>query len=75
MCPQVVFLTDALLVLEAFENDKLPDIENSLYNSEIKKVVLQWVPSHCGIPGNEEADRLAKKGAQKEQIKIQTNFE
>ena len=65
MCPQVVFLTDALLVLEAFENNKLPDIENSLYNSEIKKVVLQWLPSHCGIPGNKEADRLAIKRSPK----------
>ncbi|CAH1408431.1 unnamed protein product [Nezara viridula] len=25
-------------------------------------VVLQWIPSHCGIPGNVEADILAKRG-------------
>ena len=28
---------------------------------------LQWIPSHCGIPGNERADILAKKGAAKTQ--------
>ena len=27
-----------------------------------KSLVLQWVPAHCGIVGNEMADQLAKKG-------------
>ena len=27
-----------------------------------KRVVIQWVPSHCNIPGNDKADRLAKAG-------------
>jgi hypothetical protein len=32
-----------------------------------RKVTLQWIPSRCGVPGNEKADRQAKEGAREEQ--------
>ena len=28
-----------------------------------RSVHLQWVPSHCGLPGNERADALAEEAA------------
>ncbi|GBM03620.1 hypothetical protein AVEN_203188-1 [Araneus ventricosus] len=28
-----------------------------------KRITLQWVPVHCGLLGNEQADFLAKRGA------------
>ena len=28
-----------------------------------KTLILQWIPVHCGIQGNEKADILAKKGS------------
>ncbi|XP_066906819.1 uncharacterized protein [Halyomorpha halys] len=28
---------------------------------------MQWISAHCGIPGNEEADRLARLGASQPQ--------
>ena len=30
-------------------------------------VTLQWIPSHCGVGDNEEADRLSKLGSKLEQ--------
>ena len=31
--------------------------------SEFNKVTLVWIPGHQGMPGNEEANKLAKEGA------------
>ncbi|GFU16434.1 putative rna-directed dna polymerase from transposon bs [Trichonephila clavipes] len=28
-----------------------------------ESIALQWIPSHCNIPGKEKADRLAKAGS------------
>ena len=67
-CQQVVFLTDAMSVLQALESNKLPELKEALREVSItRKVVLQWIPSHCGIPRNERADILAKEGATQEQ--------
>ena len=58
-------------MLQAFaklENkNKLPNLK-SLYNIECTRKVLQWIPSHCGISGNEQVDKMAKMGAKDEQI-------
>ena len=64
--------SDALSVLQALKNSRCKE-QNHLTSAlvalgaRVEKVVIQWIPAHCGIRGNEKADILAKDGAQKEQ--------
>ena len=74
-CPQVVFLTDALSALEALAGAKLPRLMEKLQDiASERRVVLQWVPAHCGVPGNETADKLAKLGARERQPNNSVSF-
>ena len=64
---KIVIFSDALSVLQALPNcrnkemNSLASALSSLQHST-ELTVLQWIPSHCNIPGNEEADTLAKEG-------------
>ena len=77
---KVVILTDALSVLQALQNSRNRET-NALTASlqylctTVNNAVLQWIPAHCGIRGNEKADTLAKDGAQREQIQSLVTFD
>ena len=74
----IVFLTDSLSVLQSISRncDKtLNNLQSALRSCSNKhQIVLQWIPSHCGLIGNEIADDLAKEGTKYEQTDLKTNF-
>ena len=74
----VVFLTDALSVLQSIKSNKDKE-QHSLITkltdlSKRYNTTLQWIPAHCGLRGNELADTLAKQGAHLEQNDSTTTY-
>ena len=73
-----VFLSDAKSALQAMESGNDKNLNNLMLAlsslCENHTTVLQWIPAHCGIPGNEIADMLAKKGSSYTQENTSTNL-
>ncbi|GFW84377.1 uncharacterized protein TNCV_1132461 [Trichonephila clavipes] len=64
---KAVILSDpssALQALASNQNKHGSRVQNyrELLSRILTKVVIQWMPSHCGLWGNEMADILAKRG-------------
>jgi ribonuclease HI len=75
----LVIFTDALSVATALKSHPtdLGDLIDQLevLTQSYQMVVIQWVPAHCEIQGNEEADKLAKKGGTLQQDDTGSNYE
>ncbi|KAK9888217.1 hypothetical protein WA026_000484 [Henosepilachna vigintioctopunctata] len=75
-----IIFTDSISALKRISNWKI-SVHNDKITmltwyriNEIKnlewEVMLMWIPSHTNIPGNEQADRLAKEGTKPNLITI-----
>ena len=68
----VSFFSDSLSALQAITHNSQSSREDVVKEIVVvchqlitrgTDIVLQWVPSHVGVPGNESADRAAKQAA------------
>ena len=79
----VVIFTDSLSALQTLESGRGTDRETTLLRQNLHHlmnhhsvdVVLQWIPGHSGIKGNDVADTLAKNGAALPQPDVPVNYE
>ena len=76
--PSVLIFTDALSVLNKFQNahqKDLNEVETVLADLAAQaNPTLQWIPAHCRIKGNEQADRLAREGGPLDQEDRYTSY-
>ena len=75
----IILLSDSLSALQSLTNGptdfRTQQLHNSLRTlSDNNRVVLQWVPAHVGIAGNETVDRLAKAAAKLPQPHFSTTY-
>ena len=65
----IVIFTDSMSALQALEDGghcktefaQIIQDTNHLITSHCIRIAMQWIPGHSNTPGNDKADKLAKK--------------
>ena len=76
---RIVFFSDCKSVLQKLQKEAEDDLsQNTIRGLEdlakSNLVILQWIPAHCGIAGNERADILAKLGSRNKQFSHKVSY-
>ena len=76
----IVILTDSLSALQQLTardaDTSVRGLQDSLQHlCTHDTVVLQWIPAHCGILGNKQADGLAKAGSMQDEPEVELSFQ
>ena len=76
-----ILFTDSLSLIQTIENRTLKNPligailrDINLIQEKRKQILFCWVPSHCGIAGNEQADKAAKEALNKPILQIDIPF-
>ena len=79
----IVIFTDAMSALQSLDEDPLskPELKTTILEThELMetfdiKIFIQWIPGHSDTPGNDVADRLAKKGSEQQQPPTRATYQ
>ena len=79
----IVIFTDAMSALQSLEEDPMnkPEFQSIIMDAHVLmtacdvKIFMQWIPGHSDTPGNDKADRLAKKGSEQAQPQTKATYE
>ena len=79
----MVIFTDAMSALESLDEDPMnkPELKSIILDTHELltacgvRIFMQWIPGHSDTPGNDKADRLAKKGSEQAQPQTKATYE
>ena len=76
----IVVYTDSKAALQSIKENTCKDaIQAAMKISQLLmtypiRLVLQWIPGHWDVPGNDKVDRLAKNGARQQQLNVPASY-
>ncbi|GFR87311.1 Gag-Pol polyprotein [Elysia marginata] len=80
----LLILTDSQALVRKLERGaekSISELENETWRliyrvarRDNTRLHIQWIPGHCGVDGNEEADRLANQGQMLDQFDTAIDF-